>query len=161
MFQVFGLDADPGILDGHRHLLILPAGADRDHPAVGLLTGIGRIGQEVEEDLFDLIRDGPNRRQPLRVIADHRNPPAIKIALLQQQDGVEGVVHIHHRFSARGGSIKILKTVDQILDPHTLTNSRFQQFLVFLFQYRPFFQAVEDGEDSLQGIVEFLGDGSG
>ncbi len=97
--HLLGPDADTGVADRHGDPLVFPPGADGDHPA-GRRAGIGRVGQQVEKDLFDLVLNRHDLRQPFRIVQDYGNPFAAKIALLQQQQGIDGFLHIHHHLAA-------------------------------------------------------------
>ena len=93
------LDADAGIFDCHRHPLLFFPGADCNH-AAALVAGIGRIGQQIEKNLFDLIRHDQDVRQILCIVTDHGYLFTVEIAPVEEQDGVERTMHIHHCFPA-------------------------------------------------------------
>ena len=96
----FSRNAYTGVFDSHCDSLVFLPGAYRDHLA-RLEAGVRRIGQQIKKDLFDLVRNRRDRRQPLSIVQHYGNPFILVIALTQQQQGVNGYMHIHHHLLAR------------------------------------------------------------
>ena len=68
--HLLGLNTDTGVLDRHCNSFPFLPGAYGDHPA-GLDAGIRRIGQQIKKDLFDLVRNRQDLRQPFGIVEFH------------------------------------------------------------------------------------------
>ena len=88
------------ILNRHGYTLLFLPGAYRDHSAA-LEAGVCCVGLQIKKDLLDLVRNRRDRRQPFSIVQYYGNSFVLEIALAQQQQGVDGLMYIHHYLLAR------------------------------------------------------------